>query len=75
MRNIESKNKLYDVVCDLCNKSGITIAGLCASTGLKTQMFTELKSGRTRTMSSNTISVLTKFFGVSADLFILDDGE
>lgn len=71
MRLIESQNKMYDIVHELCQKKGVSIANLCADTGLKTQMFTELKSGRTKTLSLKTISTLVEYFDVSADVFIL----
>jgi transcriptional regulator with XRE-family HTH domain len=45
-------NKQYEIIYALCEKRGISIAGLCAATGISKSAFTELKSGRTKSLGA-----------------------
>lgn len=57
----------YEKIRALCAKQGISVAGLCGITGISKSAFTELKSGRTKSLGARSLSKIAKYFGVSAD--------
>ena len=71
----ESKNKLFDVVEELCKKNGKNIYQMCLDAEITPSLMTELKTGRTKYLSTNTIMKLAKHFGVSPDVFICTETE
>lgn len=60
-------NKQYETIYALCVKNGISIAGLCNITGISKSAFTELKSGRTKSLGAKSLSKIADHFNVSAD--------
>lgn len=63
-------NKQYEIIYALCEKRGISIAGLCAATGISKSAFTELKSGRTKSLGAKSLTKIADYFNVSADHLI-----
>ena len=62
----------YEKIYALCEKQGISIAGLCGITGISKSAFTELKSGRTKSLGAKSLSKIANYFNVSTD-FLLND--
>ncbi len=60
---------MYDKIQELCNLRNIKPAELSRETGVPKSTLTDLKSGRTKTLSAQNISKIAVFFGVSADYF------
>lgn len=65
---------MYEKIKSLCENKGITMAAMCREIGISGNTMTELKSGRTRTLSvKNTIKV-ANYFGISVS-FLMDDND
>lgn len=64
---VESKNEQYVAIETLCKRKGITISNLCRHLEIRDSTLSELKSGRTKYLSSENVVKIAKYFGVSAD--------
>lgn len=60
---------MYTIIENLCNERNISIAQMCRDTGLRQSVFSELKHGRTKSLSAKNIVILANYFGVSTDVF------
>lgn len=58
---------MYKTIEKLCNEHNITIGKLCKEVGISSSTFTELKSGRTKTLSFKSASRVAEYFGVTVD--------
>lgn len=65
---------MYDKIEKLCNQRGIKIGRLCQDLKIHRSVLSELKSGRTKRLSTETLDKLSKYFGVSIDYFV-DNNE
>ncbi len=61
--------KMYEKIQELCNEKNIKIAQLCRETGIPKSTISELKQGRTKTLSTQNLSKIAQYFGVSLDYF------
>ena len=53
----------------LCKQQGIKIAQLCKEAGIPKSTISDLKNGRTKTLSTQTLKKIAKYFNVSLDYF------
>lgn len=60
---------LYEVIEQLCFDRGINVTELCNGTGIARSVLTDLKNGRSKSLSMNKIWKIAQFFGVSTDSF------
>lgn len=60
---------MYEKIQDLCNEKGIKIAQLCKAAGIPKSTISELKQGRTKTLSTQTLSKIAQYFNVSLGYF------
>ena len=60
---------MYEKIIQLCNEKGIKPAGLCKATGIPKSTLSELKQGRTKTLSTQTLSKIAQYFNVSLGYF------
>ena len=60
----------YERIYALCINQGISIAGLCGVVGISKSAFTELKSGRTKSLGAKSLSKIAEYFGVSTDYLL-----
>ena len=60
----------YERIYALCINQGISIAGLCGAVGISKSAFTELKSGRTKSLGAKSLSKIAEYFGVSTDYLL-----
>ncbi len=65
-------SKQYEKIYALCEKQGISIAALCNITGISKSAFTELKSGRTKSLGAKSLSKIAGHFNVSTDYLMND---
>ena len=65
---------LYERIKFLCDERSIKISALAAATGISSSLFSELKSGRTRTLGSKKIEAIASYFNVSVD-YLLNGGD
>lgn len=63
-------SELYSLIESLCKKHGTNITAMCKSAGVSRAPLTELKMGRTKTLSSSTLSKIASYFGVSVDYLL-----
>ncbi|MGN0527419.1 MAG: helix-turn-helix domain-containing protein [Acutalibacteraceae bacterium] len=64
---------MYDKIDFLCEEKGIKPATLCKECGINKSTLSELKHGRTKSLSAQTLSKISQYFGVSLDFFNEDD--
>ncbi len=60
---------MYEKILQLCNEKGIKPAGLCKAAGIPKSTLSELKQGRTKTLSTQTLSKIAQYFNVSLGYF------
>lgn len=60
---------MYEKIQELCDEKGIKIALLCREAGIPKSTISELKQGRTKTLSTQNLSKIAQYFGVSLDYF------
>lgn len=59
----------YEKIKALCDEKGIKISALAQGTGLRNSVFTELKMGRTKKLSANTLEKIAAYFEVPVSVF------
>lgn len=62
---------MYDIVAEMCEKRGMSVGAMCDVAGITPSLMSELKAGRTKTLSLETVKKLSEFFRVSADTFLM----
>ena len=60
---------MYDKIYELCVEKGIKPAALCKAIGIPKSTLSELKQGRTKTLSTQTLSKIAQYFNVSLGYF------
>ncbi len=60
---------MYEKIQTLCDDKGIRPAELSRETGVPKSTLTDLKQGRSKTLSVQNLSKIAQFFGVSVDYF------
>lgn len=60
---------MYEKILQLCNEKGIKPATLCKAAGIPKSTLSELKQGRTKTLSTQTLSKIAQYFNVSLGYF------
>lgn len=58
---------LYSNIHALCEKEGIKDGTLCANIGIRRSFLSELKAGRTKSLSAEVLSKIAAYFNVSVD--------
>ncbi len=53
----------------LCEQNGIKVAQLCKEAGIPKSTISDLKNGRTKTLSTQTLKKISNYFNVSLDFF------
>lgn len=60
---------MYEIVAELCRREGISVAKMCGELQIRPSVISELKHGRTKSLSSANIARISEYFHVSADVF------
>lgn len=63
-------SELYELIENLCKEKGTNITAMCKASGVSRAPLTELKMGRSKTLSSATLSKIAAYFGVSVDYLL-----
>lgn len=58
---------LYKKIAELCKIRGVTITSMCNDTGISRSLISELKAGRSKSVSSTTLEKIADYFSVSTD--------
>lgn len=61
---------MYEKILYLCDQRGIKPGKICADTGLSRGMMTDLKMGRTKSLSAKSAKIVADYFGVSVGYLI-----
>ena len=61
---------LYSNIHALCEKEGIKDGTLCANIGIRRSFLSELKAGRTKSLSAEVLSKIAAYFNVSVDYLL-----
>ena len=59
--------ELYERIESLCKERGINVTFLCSECGIPRASLSDFKSGRKKTLSAKTLSLIADYFGVSVD--------
>lgn len=62
--------ELYEKIETLCTREGITITAMCKNAGISRAPLSDLKMGRSKTLSSSTTAKIAAYFGVSIDYLL-----
>lgn len=63
-------NILYARIDALCKEHDITVGKLCGEIGIRRSLMSDLKMGRKQMLSTETLSKLSGYFGVSIDYLL-----
>lgn len=58
---------LYEHIKTACESKGITVSAMCLQLGMSKSVLSDLKSGRKKTLSADTLGRIAGFLQVSAD--------
>lgn len=61
---------LYSNIHALCEKEGIKDGTLCGNIGIRRSFLSELKAGRTKSLSAEVLSKIAVYFNVSVDYLL-----
>lgn len=60
-------SEMYKRIEDLCKQKGISVTFMCKEADIKRSCLSELSSGRTKQLSSENLSKIAFYFGISTD--------
>ena len=61
---------LYSNIHALCENEGIKDGTLCSNIGIRRSFLSELKAGRTKSLSTEVLSKIAAYFNVSVDYLL-----
>ena len=61
---------LYNRIEQLCNQQNLTIGKLCSNVAISRGNLSDLKSGRTKSLSSDKLKKIADYFSVSIDYLL-----
>ena len=56
---------IYNLIEELCYKKGISVSKLCKDCNISRSAMSEYKSGRIKSLSTNNVTKIADYFGVS----------
>lgn len=62
--------KMYGIIEQLCTEKGIKPGRLCSDLGISRGTLGDLKAGRTKKLSSENVSKIANYFGVTTDYLL-----
>ena len=65
---------LYNRIESCCKEKGVSITAMCKDANVSRGSLTDLKSGRSKTLSSDALSKIADYFAVSMD-YLLGNNE
>lgn len=61
---------IYNNICQLCEQRGIKPGKMCADIGLSRSILTDLKTGRKKSINTDTARKIADYFSVSVDTLL-----
>ena len=68
-------NEMYKKIEELCKERGINVTQMCREAGIPRGNLTELKKGRTVSLSTKTLSKIAAYFEIPMEQFVVTDPE
>lgn len=68
-------SELYNKIEILCKSHNISITSMCKSADVSRSSLTDLKSGRSKELSTLALTKIAKFFNKSIDYFVIEERE
>ncbi|MCQ2451025.1 MAG: helix-turn-helix domain-containing protein [Clostridia bacterium] len=59
--------ELYERIENLCKERGVNITVMCSACGIPRASLSDFKSGRKKTLSAKTLSIIADYFDISVD--------
>lgn len=69
-KGCEFMSELYNRIENLCSQKNITVTAMCRESGASRASLSDLKVGRKQSLSADTLSKISSFFGVSIDYLL-----
>lgn len=63
---------LYDRIQKSCENAGISVSAMCLELGMSKSTMSDLKAGRKKSLTSDTVTKIAAFLGVSTDSLLTD---
>ena len=67
--------KMYGIIEQLCTERGIKPGRLCSDLGISRGTIGDLKAGRTKKLSSENVSKIANYFGVTTDYLLGEENK
>ena len=61
---------LYERIKEVCQERGLTVSAMCLNLGMSKSLMSDLRSGRKKTLSSDTLGRIAEYLQVSADYLL-----
>jgi transcriptional regulator with XRE-family HTH domain len=61
---------LYETISRLCTEKGITVYKMCKDIGIRGSVISDLKTGRKKSLNSETAAKIANYLGVSIDYLL-----
>lgn len=61
---------LYENIASLCSDKKISINKMCRDLGMRNSVISDLKTGRKKGLSADTLSKIASYFGVTLDYLL-----
>lgn len=58
---------LYERIKQACQEKGLTVSAMCLNLGMSKSLMSDLRAGRKKTLSSDTLGKIADYLQVSAD--------
>lgn len=65
-----AKSTVYEQIAILCKERGISVAQMCKDTGLRQGLISDLKYGRSKSLSEGKLVLIADYFMVSVDCLL-----
>lgn len=66
---------MYNIIKELCTARGVSVTKMCKDCGLSPTVLSELKYGRTRELSAQSVRKIAEYFGVSPSQILNGEPE
>lgn len=67
--------ELYTIIQTLCISHGTNVSRMCLDLGMSKSVMSDLKAGKKKTLSANTLSKIASYFGVTVDYLLGNENK
>ena len=64
---------LYQRIKEACDAKGVSVSAMCLQLGMSKSVLSDLKAGRKKTLSADTLAKIAQYLQVSADALLGKD--